>query len=105
MDRYEYMHMPLEIFPQHMIDHYNLNRKAKSRKVYLEIRRSVYGLTQSGKLVDEYLKGKLAPVGYYEVPHTPGLWKHISSLVEFTLVVDDFGVKFVGEENIQHLIQ
>ena len=51
------------------------------------------------------MKVKLAPSGYYEVPHTPGLWKHISRHVEFTLVVENFGVKYVGEENIQHLIQ
>ena len=39
------------------------------------------------------------------MPHTPGLWKHISRPVSFTLVVDDFGVKYVGEKNIQHLIK
>ena len=25
--------------------------------------------------------------------------------VQFSLVVDDFGVKYVGEEHVQHLIQ
>ena len=105
MDRYEYMHMPLDIFPQHVIDQYDLARHAKNGKVYLEIRRSIYGLPQSGKLANDFLKKKLAPAGYYEVPHTPGLWKHISRPVSFTLVVDDFGVKYVGEENIQHLIR
>ena len=65
----------------------------------------IYSLPQSGKLANDYLKAKLALAGYYEVPHTPGLWKHISRPVEFTLVVDNFGVKYVGEENIQHLIR
>ena len=53
MDRYEYMYMPLEISPQHVIDQYDLNRKAKNGKVYLEIRRSVYDLPQPGKLTKE----------------------------------------------------
>ena len=65
--------------------------------------RSIYGLPQSRKLVNDFLKKKLAPAGYYEVPHTPGLWKHISRPVSFILV-DNFRVKYVGEENIQHLI-
>ena len=99
------MHIPLEIFPPHLIDQYDLVRKAKNGKIYLEIRRLIYGLPQSGKLANYFLKKKLAPTGYYEVPHTPGIWKHISRLVEFTLVVDAFGVKYVGEENIQHMIR
>ena len=36
--------------------------------------------------------------------HTPWLWKHISRPIEFTLVVDDFGVKYVGKEHVNHFI-
>ena len=36
--------------------------------------------------------------------HTPGLWKHIDRTIQFSLVVDDFGVKFTGETNAQHFI-
>jgi hypothetical protein len=32
------------------------------------------------------------------------LWKHDSRPISFTLVVDDFGVKYVGREHIDHLI-
>ena len=106
MDRYEYMHMPLDIFPEHIIQQYDLRNKAKNGKVYLEIRCPVHGLPQSGKLANDYLKAKLAPTGYYEVQHTQGLWKHISLSrpVLFTLVVENFGVRYVGKENIKHLI-
>ena len=45
--------------------------------------------------MNEYLKKKLSPAGYYEVPHTPGLWKKISSPVVFSLVVDNFSIKYV----------
>ena len=33
----------------------------------------------------------------------PGLWKHISHPVWFNLCVDDFGIKYIGIENLQHL--
>ncbi|KAL7479022.1 hypothetical protein ACHAW6_004772, partial [Cyclotella cf. meneghiniana] len=33
----------------------------------------------------------------------PGLWSHDWCLIHFTLVVDDFGVKYVGDEHPQHL--
>ena len=38
------------------------------------------------------------------MPHTPGLWKHIHQPIKFTLVVDDFGVKYVGKEHADHLV-
>ena len=58
-----------------------------------------------GNLANDYLEAKLAPPGHYEIPHIPGLCKHISRYVEFTLVVENFKVKYVGEKNIQHPIQ
>ena len=33
----------------------------------------------------------------------PGLWKHDTRPIQFTLVVDDFGIKYVGEEHVHHL--
>ncbi len=33
----------------------------------------------------------------------PGLWKHDTQPIQFTLVVNDFGVKYVGEEHAHHL--
>ena len=42
--------------------------------------------------------------GYYEVVHIPGLWKHITRLVQFTLMVDDFGVKCYTKEDAEHLL-
>ena len=69
------------------------------------MRKAVYGLPQAGILANKQLRKKMAPHGYYEVAHTPGLWRHVTRPVQFTLVVDDFGVKYVGEENAKHLIQ
>ena len=72
--------------------------------MWIEIRRSIYGLPQSGKLANEYLLNKIAPHGYYEVKHTPVLWKHISRPIQFTLVVDDFGVKYTRRKDLEHLL-
>ena len=104
MDRYEYLRMKLTDFPKHVQQQYNLQSHAKNGYVYLEIQRSIYGLPQAGKLANEYLWYKLLPHGYYEVSHTPGLWKHISRPIDFSLVVDDFGVKNFGEDQSRHLI-
>jgi hypothetical protein len=40
---------------------------------------------------------------YFEQPHTPGLWKHVTCLVWINLCVDNFGMKYIGCEHLQHL--
>ena len=57
MTNYEYIRMHISIFPQHIIDHYNLNNIAtKDGFVYMEIRKGMYGLPQAGKLAHKKLK-------------------------------------------------
>jgi hypothetical protein len=34
----------------------------------------------------------------------PGLWKHASRPIMFTLIVDDFGIQYTGKQHAQHLI-
>ena len=63
MDRYEYMKIPISVFLQHVIEEYNLLEKFHKGCVWIEIRRSIYGLPQSGKLANEYLQKKIAPHG------------------------------------------
>ena len=105
LDRYEYMKMKLDLIPQEFRNEYNLDAKAKNGYVFMEIQKGMYGLPQAGILANKLLKKRLAKRGYFELPHTPGLWKHVSRPVAFTLVVDDFGVKYVGEQHARHLIQ
>ena len=69
----------------------------------MEIRKALYGLKQSGALAAKKLAADLAPFGYQKVPFTTGLWKHVSRPITFTLVVDDFGVKYVNKEDAEHL--
>ena len=70
----------------------------------MEIRKAIYGLLQAGVLANKLLKKRLAPAGHYDMPHTPGLWKHVSRPIAFTLVVDDFGVKYIDKKNADHLV-
>ena len=104
MDKYEYMKIPISLFPEHSIQKYDFRIKVKNGFIYLEIRKIIYGLPQAGMLKNKYLKEKLAPHGYYEVPHTPSLWKKISRPIQFSLVVNNFGVKYVRQEHVYHLI-
>ena len=104
LDRFEYTKIPITLLPAHVRQQYQLNGdRVKNGFVYLEIKKAIYGL-QAGILVKKLLRYRLAPDGYYEVSHTPGTWRHVTRPVQFTLCVEDFGVKYFGKENADHLI-
>jgi hypothetical protein len=103
LPRFEYMKMVLSRFPKEIIQKYNLNALAVDGWVYIEIRKGMYGLKQAGLLANQLLQTRLAPFGYYPARHTPGLWLHKTRPILFTLVVDDFAVKYVGKQHAEHL--
>ena len=59
----------------------------------------------SGLLANELLKNQLNTYGYHQSKLVPGLWTREWRPIQFTLVVDDFGVKYIGDEHPQHLLQ
>ncbi len=69
----------------------------------MEIRKGMYGLPQAGILANKLLKEQLACHGYFEQPHTPGLWKHVTCLVWSNQCVDNFGIEYIGHKHLQHL--
>ncbi len=97
--------MPLALFPEWIQTQYNLDKLALNRFVYLEMRCAVWGLPQAGILANKLLQKRLLPHGYFECPNTPGLWKHATRSILFTLVVDNFRVKYVGKEHVNYLIK
>jgi hypothetical protein len=104
LDYFEYMQMPLSVFPEWIKKQYKLDKHAQNSFVYLRMERAVWGLPQAGILANKLLRKQLAPHGYYECINTPGLWQHEWRPITFTLVVDDFGVKYVGKEHANHLV-
>jgi hypothetical protein len=103
LPRFEYMKMFLSRFPEEIVDKYNLNALAVDGWVYTEIRKGMYGLKQAGLIVNQLLQTRLAPFGYYPARHTPGLWLHKTRPIAFSLVVDDFTVKYVGKQHTDHI--
>jgi hypothetical protein len=102
LEYFKYMKIPLALFPAWTVEQYNLRTLALDGWVHIEMGQAVWGLPQAGILANKRLHRKLAPFGYYESTNTPGLWRHKSRPLTFTLVVDDFGVKFVDKANVDH---
>jgi hypothetical protein len=96
--------MPLLVFPEWVQKQYKLDKHAQNGFVYLQMERTIWGSPQAGILANKLLRNRLAPHGYYECINTPGLWRHEWRPITLTLVVDDFGVKYVGKEHVDHLV-
>ncbi len=106
MKSYKYFHMKLELFSQDIIDEYNLvNKVNHNGNVHCQVRHGMYGLPQAGIISQELLEGRLKAAGYTQSKCTLGFWKHKWHPISFTLVVDDFGVKYIGKEHVMHLIR
>ncbi len=106
LKRPEYIKMRLSDIPEEIIKEYGLREKATSDgSVFIEVNRGMYGLPQAGLLANELLEKRLNKRGYHQSKLVPGLWKHKWRPVQFTLVVDNFGVQYVGKEHTEHLMQ
>jgi hypothetical protein len=94
----------LSSLPQEKIKKYDLIELSQDGKVYIDIQKGMYGLPQAGILSNLLLQHNLANDGYRPTPHAHGLWTHDTHPISLSLVVDDFGVKYVGREHTEHLM-
>jgi hypothetical protein len=98
MDRYEYMRIPAKDIPANIMEQYNLAPLVHNSHVLTKIRKGMYGLS---------LQPPCPALGlsdYTPVKHTPGLFRHATRPVTFSLVVDDFAIKYVNRVNAEHLL-
>jgi hypothetical protein len=104
MERKEYMRIPVKDIPDTIMEQYDLTPLIHNGFLYVEISKGMYGLPQAGRLANDQLLVHLAKAGYTQAANTPGLFRHESRPVTFCLVVDDFGIKYVGKEHAEHLL-
>ena len=71
--------------------------------VYVEVHKGIYGLPQAGLLALELLANMLVTHGYTQSTLTPDLWTDKTRPIQFCLMVDYFGVKYVGKQHANHL--
>ncbi|KAL7489592.1 hypothetical protein ACHAW6_015259 [Cyclotella cf. meneghiniana] len=103
LDRSEYIKIKLSDILQEFIDKYNLMQHVHNDWIFFEIWQGIYGLPQAGILAQKLLAKHLATNSYYQCECTPGLWCHKWQPIMFTLIVDDFGIEYGGEEHSIHL--
>ena len=103
LPRSEWMRLPVKFLSTSILNKYNLHQYINNGAVLFEVVKSLYGLPHAGKISQDSLITHLAAHGYHQTA-TTCLFRHESNGVTFTLVVDDFGVKFNNKQAAQHLI-
>ena len=99
----EYIRLKLTDIPDKIIKEYNLQSKAtKDGSINLEVTKGMYGLSHASQLANKLLEKRLNSRGYYQSKLVPGLWKHKRRPIQFTLGVDNFGVKYERQKDVKH---
>jgi hypothetical protein len=105
MKRFKYMRLKTTDIPEEFMTEYGLHELANNGYVYCKIQKGMYGLPQSGIIAQELLEEQLARYGYHQSKIIPGFWRHRTRPICFTLVVDDFAIKFTSKADVTHLIE
>ena len=101
----EYMKFHISTIPQEIINEYNLLDIVDNHGfVYVKIVKGIYGLKQAGIIAHKAPIHHLAPFGYHPACHTPGLCQRETRDTIFTIVVDNFVIKYTSLENAKHLL-
>lgn len=102
--RPEFMRIQLRLLPDSILDELGLRPFISSGTVTFQIDKGMYGLPQAGLLAQDRLVGHLATHGYRQSPTVACLFRHDVRPTAFSLVVDDFGIKFTTKEDLEHFI-
>jgi hypothetical protein len=100
----QYVRFKIDEIPRTIQEQYDLSKLVHNGYVYAQINKAWYGLKESGKLANDDMVKVLEQGGYIQSRHTSGLFTHETRDISFTLVVDDFGIKYKKQEDVDHLM-
>ena len=100
----QYMRIHSKYFFDDIKQKYNIDSIiASDGYVYCKIIKGMYGLKEAAMLAREKIMEILKPLGYYPDTQSPNIWYHHTRRTKFILCVDDFGVKYYSQEDVEHL--
>ena len=107
MNRPEFIRMKLDDFqdPEDVIVRCNLRDKVDQKGfVMVRVEKGMGGLSCAGILAQNLLAERLEYHEHWQSDKTPHFWKHDTCPINFTLIVDGVGAKYMRKEHTDHLI-
>ena len=103
LTRPEYLRIAAKFLPPTVIQSHNLQQYIRNNALLFQVNKGMYGLPQAGLLAQQRLITHLASAGCHQTD-TTCLFRHVANGTVFSLVVDDFGVKYTTLSGVSHLI-
>jgi hypothetical protein len=100
----EWISIPVANIPEETLARYSLHQFIVKGHVLFRVDGTMYGHPVAGRLANQDLVDHLATAGYVQDPNIPCLFSHTTSSISFTLVVDDFGVKYSNVTDYEALV-
>ncbi|KAL7481211.1 hypothetical protein ACHAW6_006889 [Cyclotella cf. meneghiniana] len=98
------MCMKLSDIPEEIIkENKLLDIVDKAGYFHLAAIHGMYDLLKSGLLANKLLKQQLNQHGYHQSKLVAGFWTHKWQPIDFTLMVDNIGIKYIEKEHALHL--
>ena len=73
--------------------------------VHARIDGALCGPAEAGRIANQDMADHLAKFGHHECKFTPGLFTHETRPIQFSLIADDFAVKWINKSDFDHLLQ
>jgi hypothetical protein len=103
LKRPKYAKIKLSDIPEEVINKCKLHQyMTPDGWVYIKVAQRMYSLPQAGLLGHNLLTQCLNNKGYFQSLTVPGFWKHKTKPIQFVLVVDKFGIKYLKKEDLDH---
>ena len=87
----EYMKVPIKYFPKYTQEKYELSGLIYNGRIYIKIKKDMYGLKQAAVLAYAHLSILLKVGEYQSTLGSIGIRRHKTRKIVFCLCVDKFG--------------
>ena len=105
LDQPDFVSIAVKDIPEETMLEFDLQQYVSNDAVLFQVDGTMYGHPVAGRIANADLVAHLAAHGYIQDPNIPCLFTHSTNRVSFTLVVDDFGIKYTGKASLDDLIR
>lgn len=104
LKRPEWMWIPISHMSEQTIEKHDLRQYVHNKKILFQVNGTIYGHPASGHIAQNDLIEHLKKYDYTSTREVPCLFTHPTSGISFTLVVDDFGIKYTNDDNLKQFL-
>ncbi len=103
LDQPSWVNISVEDIAMDILTEYDLLKYVHKGRILCRVDGTMYGHPAAGRIAHKDLVAHLALHGYMQHDNIPCLFFHTSNSISFTLVVDDFGIKYSSMADIDDL--